>query len=322
LLKVIFMSIRYRFNAVSLLLCMAIGLLTSCSSSSPDATVVAADFSINGVKGTISGQNVTIDLTAKESCSNLSSLIIGVQANGASISPDPRVARDYSQPVQFTITAPDGTKVIYTVTVKGNTCAPPPPVVPTVCGPEAIGSTGYSLVFKSCNANKVAVYYDKTECVRDNSTGLIWQGQTPAGTGLRANDQFKTNYDSTTVLQKGGVSGPLVPTSAPTQAEVDAATNTVGFKNAVNLTNLCGSNEWRIPTLDELLTITRISFDPPIDAEWFPNTARYNGYWTSTPNADYTVLAKYVGFNYGFVSDSFRGNETGNYFNTLVRLVR
>jgi Protein of unknown function (DUF1566) len=316
------MNTTHRFYAV--LLSIGFATLAACSSSNTP-TEVTVDFSINGVKGTISGQNVTIDLTTKESCSNLSSLIIGVQANGASISPDPTVARDYSSPVAFTITAPDGTKVVYTVTVKGNICtsAPPaPPVEPKECKADPIGSTGYSLVFKACDANKVAVYYDKTECVRDNSTGLIWQGQTPAGTGLRANDQFKTNYDSTTVLQKGGVSGPLVPTSAPTQAEVDAATNTVGFKNAVNLTNLCGSNEWRIPTLDELLTITRISFDPSIDAEWFPNTARYNGYWTSTPNADYTVLAKYVGFNYGFVGDSFRGNETGNYFNTLVRLVR
>jgi hypothetical protein len=61
-------------------------------------------------------------------------MVIGVNANGASISPDPRVARDYSQPVQFTLTAPDGTKVVYTVTVKGAAClasAPAPSPVPT-----------------------------------------------------------------------------------------------------------------------------------------------------------------------------------------------
>ena len=61
-------------------------------------------------------------------------MVIGINANGASISPDPRVARDYSQPVQFTLTAPDGTKVVYTVTVKGAAClsaAPAPSPVPT-----------------------------------------------------------------------------------------------------------------------------------------------------------------------------------------------
>ena len=116
-------------------------LLSACSGSS-DPTV-AADFSINGVKGTVSGQNVTIDLTTKESCSNLSSLVTSVQANGATVSPDPTVARDYSKPVDFTITAADGTKVVYTVTVKGNACndaAPtpnptPPPPPPTLAAP-------------------------------------------------------------------------------------------------------------------------------------------------------------------------------------------
>jgi hypothetical protein len=54
-------------------------------------------------------------------------MVIGINANGASISPDPRVARDYSQPVQFTLTAPDGTKVVYTVSVKGAACVTAPP---------------------------------------------------------------------------------------------------------------------------------------------------------------------------------------------------
>ena len=58
-------------------------------------------------------------------------MVIGINANGASISPDPRVARDYSQPVQFTLTAPDGTKVVYTVTVKGAACLSSPTPTPT-----------------------------------------------------------------------------------------------------------------------------------------------------------------------------------------------
>jgi Domain of unknown function (DUF5011)/Putative Ig domain len=58
-------------------------------------------------------------------------MVVGINANGASISPDPRVARDYSQPVQFTLTAPDGTKVVYTVTVKGAACLSTPAPTPT-----------------------------------------------------------------------------------------------------------------------------------------------------------------------------------------------
>ena len=43
--------------------------------------------------------------------------------------------------------------------------------------------------------NATGGVYDKTECVRDYSTGLVWQGQTPKGTGLRANNHYKTNFD-------------------------------------------------------------------------------------------------------------------------------
>ena len=272
-------------------------------------------------------------------------MAIGVQANGASISPDPRVARDYSQPVQFTITAPDGTKVVYTVTVKGAECltpaAPPvttpvvppvvppviPPVIPTACTAAAIGSTGYSLVFKGCSAANVAEYYDKTECVRDNATGLIWQGQTPAGTGLRANDQYKTNFTSTTELQKEStiVNGAVVYVT-PTQAEIDAVKNTVGFTNAINATNLCGSSVWRMPTKDELLSIVKANENPRIDNAWFPNTvasyaAPYTFYYTSSPYLNLTTNVWGVDFAGGGALVLGLGNGFG-LGKTLTRLVR
>jgi Protein of unknown function (DUF1566) len=266
---------------------------------------------------------------------SVENMAIGVQASGASISPDPRVARDYSQPVQFTITAPDGTKAVYTVTVKGAAClatpaptptptptptpvpapVPVPTPIPTACTAATIGSTGYSLVFKGCSAANVAEYYDKTECVRDNASGLIWQGQTPAGTGLRANDAYKTNFDSTTALQKGVGSAYV----APTQADIDASTNSVGYKNAINATILCGSSAWRLPTPNELFGIVNINpVAPMIDAGWFPNTPMYGWYWTSSPSAS-AYLALVVSFYDGHVDDDNR-NVFVNY--PLVRLVR
>ena len=332
---------------------IAFALLTACSGGGSDPTTVAADFSAYGVKGTVNGQNITLDLTGLGNCAtSIESMVIGINANGASISPDPRVARDYSQPVQFTLTAPDGTKVVYTVTVKGAACSssptptptpaptptptpapaptPTPTPTPTACTAAAIGSTGYSLVFKGCSAANVAEYYDKTECVRDNATGLIWQGQTPAGTGLRANDAYKTNYDSTTVLQKwkGTFSGPGGTLSdtldfvAPTAAEVNATTNSIGFKNAVNATNLCGSGAWRLPTKDELLGIVKTSEYPTIDNSWFPNTADW-AYWTSSPYSGKANFALHVGFWDGRLDTDDRGLFT-SYISgyDLVRLVR
>ena len=199
---------------------------------------------------------------------------------------------------------------------------------PATCTPAVIGSTAYSLVFKGCSAANVAEYYDKTECVRDNATGLIWQGQTPAGTGLRANDQYKTNYDSTTELQKWN--GDTPPTfRAPTAAEVNAATNSIGFKNAVNATNLCGSSAWRLPTKDELFGIVKSNpAAPMIDTDWFPNTKQYGWYWTSSPYPGYANAAWYVYFDGGIAGVVNRGAyyDQGDYgygrYSYLVRLVR
>ena len=111
---------------------IAFALLTACSSGSSDPTTIAADFSAHGVNGTVSGQNITLDLSGLGNCTTtVENMVIGINANGASISPDPRIARDYSQPVQFTLTAPDGTKVVYTVTVKGAACLSTPAPTPT-----------------------------------------------------------------------------------------------------------------------------------------------------------------------------------------------
>ena len=320
--------------------CIGLAALTACSGGSSAPTSVAGDFSAYGVKGTANGQNITLDLSSLGNCATtVESMVIGVNANGASISPDPRVARDYSQPVQFTLTAPDGTKVVYTVTVKGAEClstptptpvptpvptptpAPTPTPTPTACTAAAIGSTSYSLVFKGCSAVNVAEYYDKTECVRDNASGLIWQGQTAAGTGLRANDQYKTNYDSTTELQKYSGTGSVYV--APTQADIDASTNSIGFKNDVNASNLCGSAVWRLPNKEELLGIVKTSEPPTIDKEWFPNTPLFSSYWTSLAYPDVAHFAWYVGFNDGNAYGGYRDgyNSDGSLY-YLVRLVR
>ncbi|MBK9340236.1 MAG: hypothetical protein IPN04_05990 [Rhodoferax sp.] len=72
------------------------GLRVGVSSSDP--TKVEADFQINSVKGSVSGLEVTIDLTAKEACTDLTNLVADVEAYGASVSPDP--SGTHSQPVK------------------------------------------------------------------------------------------------------------------------------------------------------------------------------------------------------------------------------
>ena len=197
------------------------------------------------------------------------------------------------------------------------TPAPTPPTpTPTACTAAPIGSTGYSLVFKGCDASNVATYYDKTECVRDNATGLIWEGKTISG--LRDLTSNFTNFTSTSLNQKVTISGSYEP---PTQAEIDASTNSVGYTRAVNASNLCGSNAWRLPIKNELLglvTVPSTPNSPTIDLTWFPNTD-VNDYWASSLSIVLLNPDTYtdtVSFRQGSPTYSYRGYYYG------LRLVR
>jgi hypothetical protein len=167
-------------------------------------------------------------------------------------------------------------------------------------------------------------YYDKTECVKDLKTGLIWEGK-PTG-GVRMNSNRYTNFDSTTTLQKYNVAlGAFV---APTQGDIDASTNSIGYKNSVNASSLCGATNWRLPSKDELLTIVNSANSPVYDTLWFPNTADGTGnypsssfYWSSTPTTSASI-AMYVNFIYGNASSDTRGYTSGSGTGLFVRLVR
>jgi hypothetical protein len=178
-------------------------------------------------------------------------------------------------------------------------------------------------------ANGSGGYYDKTECVKDTATGLVWEGK-PLD-GVRKWNNTYSNYDSTSELQIYEYPGPAV---APTLAQVNADTNSIGYKNAVNASNLCGFSNWRIPTKEELQGLVRPNTNvyPPfatIDNYWFPNTNNWS-YISSTPvvhTPAYPDDPRYswgVWFNYGDArnTDYRRGccSLVGGHQN--IRLVR
>ena len=133
----------------------------------------------------------------------------------------------------------------------------------------------YSLV-----ANDSGGFYDKTECVKDFTTGLVWEGKPASGT--RSGSNRYTNYDSTSSAQKW-VSGTTF--TNPTQDDIDASTNSIGYVNLVNAgSGLCGFTDWRRPTLDELQGILASSGNPRIDTGWFSN-ALIDSYWSSSPHS-------------------------------------
>jgi hypothetical protein len=166
------------------------------------------------------------------------------------------------------------------------------------------GSRGFSFTKIDANGGALPATAHAWICVKDNVTGLVWEMKTPGNTAAAY-----TNYDSTTALQINGV-------SAPTQGQIDAATNSVGYKNAVNGSGLCGARDWRLPTAEELQGIVNYGrHSPSIDDIWFPNT-QANYYWSSSPDSAGPANAWGVYFDHGMVSLASRAGTHP------VRLVR
>jgi hypothetical protein len=147
--------------------------------------------------------------------------------------------------------------------------------------------------------------YPLTECVKDNVTGLIWEGKEATGTWAGTNTY--TNRDN-----GGG--------GSYTSAQISATTNSIGYATVVNAAGTCGfTSGWRLPTKDELLTLVKPGSPPTIDMTWFPNTwASY--VWTASPyvysgGTASTTSAWYVNFSTGTAGYDTRSTNYG------VRLV-
>jgi Protein of unknown function (DUF1566) len=192
--------------------------------------------------------------------------------------------------------------------------APSPIVIAPACTPAPVTRTGgYSLVFKGCDAANMATYFDKTECVRENTTGLIWQGFSSDPSSYSYWELFQvTNFDNPAANQVYiAVSGSSRP---PTVSEIENnlryPSNSIGMRNYTNGRNLCGFNNWRVPTFDELRAVTVSG-----NTEWFPNTPAFAGFWSNRiePNAYY---GSGFYFGAGVFYDAYRKDIR------MVRLVR
>ncbi len=130
-----------------------------------------------------------------------------------------------------------------------------------------------------------------TDCVRDNVTGLLWEGKTDDG-GLRDKDNRYTNLGN-------GV-----------------ATDASGYVAAVNAIQLCGYSDWRLPTMRELSGIVHFgTANPSVSGTGFPNTLS-DGYWSLEALSTDSTQAWAVDFTEGL---SYTDSRSATY---PVRLVR
>lgn len=181
-------------------------------------------------------------------------------------------------------------------------------------GAASAGTPGAEAASTQSPTGKYATVgnYPVTDCVKDTTTGLTWEGKLPKGGGIRSYTLSYTNYDSAEKMQF--FDNKSLPRK-PTTAEVNDSGNSMGYAKAVNAAGLCGFNDWRLPTQKELLTLVKDNNSPSIDTTWFPNTAKY-GYWTSTPDPQYVQFGLHVNFEDG------KGDSLVRTEYLLVRLVR
>lgn len=149
------------------------------------------------------------------------------------------------------------------------TPAPAPTPAPT---PSAEPATGYGYVTNPAGGNY------GIQCAKDYATGLIWEGKNPNPAHPQGIGRTYTNYDNTAAAQVR-ISTPACPscTRQPTAGEVSAATNSLGYRNSINSTALCGFSDWRLPTSDELAALGQISSK----LADFPETSS-GTYWASS----------------------------------------
>lgn len=157
-------------------------------------------------------------------------------------------------------------------------------------------------------------YFDRSECVSDQTTGLIWEGK-PAE-GWRAAGARYTNYDNPNVVQRLDSNLGFVK---PTPQEIDAETNSMGYVRRVNEAALCGFTDWRLPTPGELQSLVDYGVvpgnGPMIATDWLVNTASAT-YWTSGAGVHPTA-AWIVMFNTGHVRP-----QGLRFSSAAIRLVR
>ena len=179
------------------------------------------------------------------------------------------------------------------------------------------GDAGFDFTKLDDDGDDLAVSASDWSCVKDNHTNFIWEVKQSSGLHKSSN---KYTWYNTDVNSNGGDIGSENNTSlCEGYDNGDSASycNTEAFVARVNAAGLCGANNWRLPTREELRSVVHYGKDskPRIDTEYFPNTDAF--YWSSSPSAAAPPYQSWgIGFN-GGSNDRFLRSQPYK-----VRLVR
>lgn len=119
-------------------------------------------------------------------------------------------------------------------------------------------------------------------CTLDHVTGLLWEVRPDRPDDLRHRAHTYTWFSSDESTN-GGEEGMQ---SGGTCSGSDCDTS--AYVDAVNAARLCGFDDWRVPTADELASLVHHGRTAPsIDVDYFPDVPSGSAlFWTSTPVAN------------------------------------
>ena len=171
------------------------------------------------------------------------------------------------------------------------------------------GRSGLSFTKISAKGSVLKASATRWNCVKDNTTNLVWEVKTTNGD---LHDQHNTYTWYASDNKKNGGSAGRKNGGVCFLSQCDSQS----YVYAVNATKYCGYKDWRIPTLEELISIASLESNSlSIDVTYFPNTQNH-WFWSSTPLAFNSDYAWGVVFNSGF-SSMFIKSGSG-----YIRLVR
>lgn len=202
-----------------------------------------------------------------------------------------------------------------------------------ISNPSSVGGiSGFNFVkIDKDNGNDLAENAIDFGCVKDLTTGLIWENKTPANKSVLS-DYYKlhnsaskhTWYDPNDDTN-GGDTGQEAATGACSTDVIAGDTNS--FVIDVNAEKLCGFSDWRIPTTEELRSLVDYSVldgtfvNPMVDTTFFPNIATTLHRWTSQTLAPSPDRAFGFHFHDGIVQSHDKyctGGNATNYGNGAI----
>lgn len=160
--------------------------------------------------------------------------------------------------------------------------------------------------------NPLAADAKKWDCVKDATTGLVWEVKTH-DKGLQDANNYYSWYkaDALNSNEKGARNNG--------KCRGGISCDTQSYVNTINAKRVCGYSDWRLPTRKELLSLVRSHADgeqtSTIDTHFFPG-APGDWYWTADTDLGDSAHAWYVLFYNGRTMKALKSQAK------RVRLVR